>query len=91
MFRNQDRLFKDTNLGSNPSRTILWNGETTHEEIQKFLNATVPEHTRWESFQELSSKIKYRDDLIFALQSCLAEIQNERDYLRHKYETKNKE
>ena len=85
MFRNQDRFFKDTTPTTN-NRTILWKGKTTNEEIQKILKLF-----RRESFQELSSKIKYRDDLIFELQSCLSEIKNERDDLRHKYETSNKE
>lgn len=91
MFRNQDRFFKDTNINPILKPSISWNGQTTDEEIQKLLDANVSEYTRWESFQELSSKIKYRDDLIYALQSCLATIQNERNYLKHKYETPNKD
>ena len=87
MFRNQDRFF------TKPQEfiAITWNGQTTDEEIERFLNATLPEHSRWESYQETASKIKYRDDLIYGLQSCLASLQNERNLLRHKYETPNKE
>lgn len=91
MFRNQDRFFKDSNLTYVPKYFINWNGQTTNEEIQKLLDAKVPEHSRWESNQELTSKIKYSDELIYGLQSCLAAIQNERNYLLHKYETPNKD
>ncbi len=87
MFRNQDRFF----TGAQDVIMVNWNGQTTDEEIEKFLNATVPMHNRWESYQETASKIKYRDDLISGLQACLASLQNERNLLRHKYETPNKD
>jgi hypothetical protein len=87
MFRNQDRFFKNGSEGP----MVVWNGKTTDEEINRFLDATVPEHSRWESHQECMSKVKYRDELIYGLQSCLAALQNERNLLRHKYETPNKE
>jgi hypothetical protein len=87
MFRNQDRFFTKPQ----EFKITKWNGQTTDKEIERFLNATVPEHTRWESYQETIVKINYRDDLIYGLQACLASLQNERNLLVHKYETPNKD
>ncbi len=87
MFRNQDRFFK----GAPETPFIVWNGETTDEEINRLLFATTPDHTRWESHHECMSKIKYRDELIRGLQACLNAVQNERNLLIHKYETPNKD
>jgi hypothetical protein len=91
MFRNQDRLFTSAERNLPEVKMVEWNGETTDEEIERFLKATVPNHSKWESYQEFRSKIKYRDDLIFGLQACLAAIQNERNLLKHKYEVPNKD
>jgi hypothetical protein len=87
MFRNQDRLF----TGPPEIPMVIWNGQTTDIEIDKFTKATVPAHSKWESYQEFKSKIKYRDDLIAGLQACLTALQNERNLLRHKYEVPNKD